>query len=356
MAVVTTISMPPMLRWALGRLPITEEEKTRLEREEFEAMGFVSNIERMLVAVDASPSGQLASRLAGLLAGARHLATTVIHFDYEFAGVLREGKRQAERTKAVVKENVEEGDDAGAEETAIPLAAITTRIEKPDEEVIAAEAQKGYGFLVIGREPASEGPLFHQQITASAAEFAGPFAIAIARRTDRTETGGSRLNILVPVTGTATSRHGAEFAIALAQASRGSVTALHFAPRSIEPRSPKSWQRQVGRAMAPMSGADAVIREIVRLGDPYGIAVKGAVLSAGEFHQAILRQVQVGRHNLIVMGVNTRPGEQLSFGQTAAALLDKADCSLMFVVSEKPTSLPAAQTTENIANYQKSAA
>jgi hypothetical protein len=52
-----------MLRWALGRLAASPDEKARLEREEFEAKGFVSNIERMLVAVDASPSGRFASRL-----------------------------------------------------------------------------------------------------------------------------------------------------------------------------------------------------------------------------------------------------------------------------------------------------
>jgi hypothetical protein len=74
MAVVTTMSMPPMLRWALGRLPMSPEEAARLEREEFEAKGFVPHIERLLVAVDASPSGQFASRLVGLLAGASVLS------------------------------------------------------------------------------------------------------------------------------------------------------------------------------------------------------------------------------------------------------------------------------------------
>src|ERR1700730_17280244 len=91
MAVVTTTSMPPMLRWALGRLPMSPEEAARLKREEFEARGFVPNIERLLVTVDASPSGQVASRLGGLLAGARRIPTTVIHFDYETAGSLRDG-------------------------------------------------------------------------------------------------------------------------------------------------------------------------------------------------------------------------------------------------------------------------
>ena len=36
MAVITTIAMPPTLRWALGRIPMRKEEKQRLEREEQE--------------------------------------------------------------------------------------------------------------------------------------------------------------------------------------------------------------------------------------------------------------------------------------------------------------------------------
>jgi nucleotide-binding universal stress UspA family protein len=253
-----------MLRWALARLPMTPEEAARLEREEFEARGFVPKIERLLVAVDASPSGQFASRLVGLIAGARRIPTTVIHFDYETAGSLREGSRQAERTKTVVKDSAKEGDEAGAAELGTDPVEITTRVEKPSEEAIVAEARKGYGLLFIGREPASEGDTFHEQITRSAVRFAGPFAIAIARGIDRQEMIGTRLSVLVPVTGTPVSRQGAELAIALAQASQGSVTALHVDSGQ---RRPRSWRRQVGVALAPRSSADAIIREIVRLGD-----------------------------------------------------------------------------------------
>ena len=42
MAVVTTMVMPPTLRWALSRLPMRKDEKQRLEREEMEEKGFVS--------------------------------------------------------------------------------------------------------------------------------------------------------------------------------------------------------------------------------------------------------------------------------------------------------------------------
>jgi hypothetical protein len=54
MAIITTLGMPPMLRWSLARLPLSESERERLDREEFDARGFVVNIERLLLAVDES--------------------------------------------------------------------------------------------------------------------------------------------------------------------------------------------------------------------------------------------------------------------------------------------------------------
>src|SRR5271166_1052959 len=44
MAIVTTMAMPPTLRWALSRLPLQDEEQARLEREAFEAKGFITNV------------------------------------------------------------------------------------------------------------------------------------------------------------------------------------------------------------------------------------------------------------------------------------------------------------------------
>jgi Kef-type K+ transport system membrane component KefB/nucleotide-binding universal stress UspA family protein len=333
MAVVTTMSMPPMLRWALARLPIRAEEQARLEREELEARGFISKLERLLVAVDASPSGQLASRLAGLLAGARRLPTTVLHLDYATANSLPDGPRQAELTEAAVKKGAEAGDQAGPAEAKSDPVEITARAEKPSDEVILAEAKKGYDLLFIGREPASEGDSFHEQITRSAVGFNGAFAIAIARGEHRQDPIGTPLDILVPVTGTAVSRQGAELAIALAQVSRSSVTALHVVG---DQRRLRTWRRRVGAAIARSSSADAIIREIIQHGDPYGVAVKGVVRRLNTTGDAILRQIKTGGHNLLVMGVSTRPGDQLFFGQVAAELLDRAECSILFVASDPP--------------------
>src|SRR5665647_3259957 len=79
LSLLTTMAMPPTLRWALARIPMRKEEKQRLEREAMEAKGFVPNLERILIAVDDSPNGKFASRLAGMLAGTRGMPTTVLH-------------------------------------------------------------------------------------------------------------------------------------------------------------------------------------------------------------------------------------------------------------------------------------
>ena len=134
MAVVTTMSMPPLLRWSLGRLQLTTEEAARLDKEAFEAQGFVANIERLLVAVDASPSGQFASRLVGLLAGSRHIPTTVIHFDYEQGAAPQVGAEQALRTRSMIEASASRGDETAIPELGTDRVEITTRVHKAGRE------------------------------------------------------------------------------------------------------------------------------------------------------------------------------------------------------------------------------
>jgi Kef-type K+ transport system membrane component KefB/nucleotide-binding universal stress UspA family protein len=340
MAVVTTMVMPPMLRWALKRLPMSTEEKSRLEREEFEARGFFAQVERLLVAVDASPSGQFASRLVGLLAGVRRIATTVLHVDDTAASTPDASQLEALRSTAALKAGVVAGDKA-ASTVGDEIDVLTRADTKQDSEAaILAEAKKGYGLLVIGREPAAEGGTLDARITRSAVGFAGAFAVALARGSHRIDMQGGPLSILVAVTGTRASRHGAELAVALAQASHGSVTAVHLASKGAQT---VPWRQRFGRALAPRNNAAAVIREIVEIGEHYGIVVAGEIQNHGDAANAILQTAQSGGHDLLVMGVSPRAGDGLWFGAVPAEVLAKAKCSLLFVSSDAaPSSVTAA--------------
>jgi Kef-type K+ transport system membrane component KefB/nucleotide-binding universal stress UspA family protein len=335
MAVVTTMAMPPMLRWALAGLPFAPEEESRLEREAIEARGFVTSMERLLVAVDESATGSFASRLVGLLAGAGSLPITVLHV--EAAKVGDRGRSSAPTTKieSVVKAAAEEAMPEGlASEAALSSPDITTRLGSgPIEQTIASEARKGYDLLVIGTEPtmAADGE-FADGVARLAAEFNGPFAVAAARGPHREDPIAPELRILVPVTGTGFSRRGAEVALALARAGRGSVLALHVATAAA--RRP-AWQRRFGAAwtVGTRDNEKATLRDIVRLGEQLGVSVRTAARRHAAAEEAILRQQRIGKHNLIVMGVSPRAGSNLFFGSAPAAVLARSDCSILFVSS-----------------------
>jgi Kef-type K+ transport system membrane component KefB/nucleotide-binding universal stress UspA family protein len=349
MAVVTTMAMPPMLRWAFGRLPLSEEERTRLEREEFEARAFLPRIERLLVAVDDSASGSFASHLAGLLAAARRTPTTVLHLDARRTDAEQQA-RHAERSGALVEAAAAAGAAASAASRvpAPPVASnpidVTTRTGTlaTAQSTVAAEAHKGYGLLLIGCEPAAVAAGFAPLITQTAQGFPGPFAIAIARGQQRTSA-AAPLRVLVTVSGIRVSRQGAEVAIALAHASRGSVTALYVGA----PRAGSVWRLQFGEALAPRGYADAVVREVIEMGEHYGIEVRARIRPSGNLRSAVLRELARGPYNLLVMGVSPGPGAQLFLGETAAEMLAKVGTSLLFV---SPEPVPGAEAEKPSAN------
>src|SRR6202035_3545891 len=78
MAFVTTMGMPPMLRWSLARVPLGKAERERLEREEVEAKGVVAKLGRLLLGVGDSPHGKFTSHIAGLIASRGGLPTTIL--------------------------------------------------------------------------------------------------------------------------------------------------------------------------------------------------------------------------------------------------------------------------------------
>ena len=259
MALVTTLAMPAMLRWALARLPLGAEEKARLEREAVETRGFVPNLERLLVAVDASASGRFASRLAGLLASTRRMPITALRAKAEQARTV--GANETDTVELIVKATARlvEEEGAGSDAAGPAEVAVTMRQHnEPMEQAVSREAKKGYGLLVIGIEPSiSNGGEFHESIARLATDFSGPFAIVVARGAHRADPLGIDLDILVPVTGTSFSRRGAEVALALARAGNGSITALHV----VTATNPKRfWRRGFGAQWITRTNEEAILR------------------------------------------------------------------------------------------------
>ena len=342
MAVVTTLAMPPMLRWALMRLPLRKKERVRLEREKLDAKGFVINLERLLLAADESTNGKIAARLAGAIAGSGGKPTTVLALsngrrDKKPAGA--ENSEDAAVAKKDGENSVQEVKDAAETVTTLEAhpdaekpgtVAVTRRQqESTGAEAVAGEARKGYDLLVVGiaktRNPKGG---FSKDVSRITEGFDGPLAIVDAHsaRVDRAADRYGK--ILIPVNGTDVSRRAVEVGLTLARASDAQVTALYITRANAD----GGGRNSASRRRAMRRNELAVFKDIGALGDRYDVDVRSTTRANMAPDEAILRESKRG-YDLIVLGVSRRPGDTLFFGNTAATVLDHSETSNLFVAT-----------------------
>jgi len=160
---------------------------------------------------------------------------------------------------------------------------------------------------------------FHDDVTKLAAGYEGPLIVADAREEHRKHPLHGTVSILVPVNGTEVSRRAAEVAITLARATKAPLTALYVASGSRNNRSRRN--------------EEAILKDIVNLAESYELDLRTAVRTDLAPEDAIVKEADRRKHNVIVIGVGRRPGETLYFGDTAAALLENSKQSLVFVAT-----------------------
>jgi len=353
MAVITTMAMPPMLRTALKNLPMSKEEETRIAREAMDQKGFLPGLERLLLAVDQSPVGRMAARLAGLIAGGQGMPVTILKLksaqaaaernEAAAAKIAAEGEADEERPPAHVRQDqakdmtqkdlagAQSRVESGAELKADPLARevkagakrsaakVKADEAEPDPEkvhltarvpldapadVVKDEARKGYDMMFIGlQDSVEEDGGFIPAVTELAAGFEGPLAL-FANEADGALTSRSRL--LVPVNGSPQSRRGAEIAFAVARAT-GALVHILFVSQTDGSRRTRLREERV-------------LKDMAELGERYDVDVTTRISARSAAPEAILKE---GRRNfaMIVMGVSARPGEELFFGNTATQVL-----------------------------------
>jgi nucleotide-binding universal stress UspA family protein len=179
-------------------------------------------------------------------------------------------------------------------------------------------------LLVIGIENtrAPEGDLT-KELTRIADGFEGALAV-VAAHGPQIARGPSK--ILVPVNGTEASRRAAEIALVVARSNGARVTALYVTSGPQNSRASR-------RGSATRRNEEAVLKEVTELADRYDTEVRTDMHVDVAAKDALLKEAQRGRYDLIILGVTRRPGETLSFGNTAAAVLESSDMSILFVAS-----------------------
>ncbi|HVX80762.1 MAG TPA: cation:proton antiporter [Devosiaceae bacterium] len=337
MAIVTTLAMPPTLRWALARLPIKKEEKDRLAREEFEEESLVSQLERILLVADDSRSGKLAGVLAGLLGGLRNMPVTVLdpstaserltprtRLRKEAAAGNGSGSEEDEEVEAPTAQVKAASEEAIAEakkedETREATIHVEKRVEMEDLFAAIGDAlDKGHDLMFFGIEPlAGEGGTYSRE-SVKALDVFRQNAALVSARGGLARKADARLRILVPVTGDARSLRAVELASLLAKAGGGAVAAIYH-PTEDDAARPNH--------------REALFEHVREIGKHFEIEVRTLVGSGASRELSILAVARRGRYNLLLLGVGRRAGDTLSLGTLADVLVETSDRSLLFFVT-----------------------
>lgn len=325
MAVVTTMIMPPTLRWMMARVPVREEETRRLDKEEAESRQTLPHMERALVHVDASPNGELMASLAGLFAARQRVLTTLLEATRD-SGNKDAALPGRERWLVAAWSTRQNGQEASPAKpsgaaAASPYELVQARAAQGD--TIVKEIAKGYDIALvgIGQPLSASGPRFEEPLHGLMGAFDGPIAL-VMNAAARAITPGVPLKILAPTDGRADTRLAVEMALTLAGATRGTLTALHvFDPRE---------NTLISGGRTRRAGMSVLV-EAHRLGKRGGVAVKGLTATNLRADIEIRRAVRRGEYDLVVLGASLRHGEAKFLGTRMLALVQTLPVPVLLV-------------------------
>ena len=113
--------------------------------------------------------------------------------------------------------------------------------------------------------------------------------------------------------------------MALARNAGCRISAVHVASEAVE--SASAGRRGMPRRLQQ----ERILKETVALAERYDTDLRTAIRTGASPEEAILREAEFGGHDLIVLGVNRRPGEVLFFGEVVQAVVNRAKASVLLV-------------------------
>jgi len=312
-AIGTSLMAPPLLGWSLAKVPERLGDAERTERQRILAKLPLSREGAKLLVLDAGgPHAQMATHLAAALGNHHEASITIFQ-----AGLSTMSKdRQSELTERFSKLK------AIAELCGARNVHQRVVTGESVADLILQESRRGYDAIFAGashlnRRDRLSGDIIREILR----EASAPVIIA---RSYHESIPFER--ILVPTTGAPYSRVGLALAMLYAQSIETKVTALHVM------ETPTLFQG-IFNLRQPAPGRE-IVGDIDNLSKHLNLAVNTEIGSASKPEKAILRAVDSGHHDLLLLGVLYRSVDQrIYFGPKVERILRDAQCSVAIAVS-----------------------
>jgi K+:H+ antiporter len=317
-AVITSVTTPPLLNWALSGVSRRPGDAERAERDRILArLPLRTAGAKLLVLSGGGPHAELAVHLAATLGKSSDASIAVFHaaagknngrtdFDAEFA-----------RLKQIA--------------TAAGAANVYSRAGSGDSivEAILQESERGYDAIFAGASHLhGHAALGGEVLRGLLSEVRAPVVIA--------SNAGAAVplrKLLVPISGASFARLGAAVGMLYAHAAGADTTALYVRQRSI-----LDWRTLASGAAENGEGEDA-LGEIRQLAEQLKLKVATRIDTGVNAESVILRTLKEGAFDLLMMGALFRSAEErLYFGSRVDQILRRAGCAVAVVVAPEQSS------------------
>jgi Kef-type K+ transport system membrane component KefB/nucleotide-binding universal stress UspA family protein len=375
-AVATSLMAPPLLRWTLHRVEMSEEEKGRLQDAERRRESFIPNLKRVLIPMSGDPSSKAAERLASLMLGDEDVEVTTLQLRIapEDEGPARHEEEGAPVTEAGDETPPVEARAEPSAEAPVEPRLVVRHVGGLPSEAVIAEAEKGYDLVVLGAEhlaaharpnggngtarfsaerlrrlirldadpevpdggsdqdePPPAGPLFDEFVDRVIKGAPCPVLIlsADSGSLDWANDHDALDHILLPVWGSASDQFGAEIAFSIAKGRDAKVHVMHAHPKpSRRPRGGELNSAHIG---------EELVRRIAQIGDSVGATVETEVAVADRPEQAIVERARRDI-DLIVLETARSPVTQRAFlGHHVDHVLHHAPCAVALIAFKAGT-------------------
>jgi K+:H+ antiporter len=316
-AVMTSVTAPPLLNWALSGVRRRPRDTERAERDRIlSRLPLRTAGAKLLVLSGGGPHAELAAHLAATLGKSSDASVTVFHaaagdsngrvgaaaaFDAQFA-----------RLKQIA--------------TAAGAAHVYQRTGGGDSiiEAILQESERGYDAIFAGASQLhGRAVLGGELLRGLLAAVRAPVVIA--------SNAGAAMpmrKLLVPVSGASFARLGAAVAMLYAHGAGAETTALYVRQRSI-----LDW-RTLAAGAAPGSEGEEAVGEIRELARQLELRVTTRIETGVNAESVILRTIKEGEFDLLMIGALFRSAEErLYFGSRVDQILRRAGCAVAVVVA-----------------------
>lgn len=337
-AIVTSLMAPPLLRWTLQRVPITDVERHRLEADERRRTSFLGNVHRVLLPTRGGLNSQIAARLVRLIIGDDDVEVTTMSVVDEPQPAVVGARPGSAVAQSAVVDAEETLDRVDRQLTDLPSRNRRRVVQPPtgDGDVVGAiltQARRGYDLLALGAtesgERNSDDPLFGTTIDRLIQDTPCPVLVVSHRNGVPIEVEQLPIRrILLPTTGTEAGRRAAEVAFALARDRDAIVEVLHVVERGPHV-DPLHGTVDLGSALE--IGRELVNRE-AELARDLGAAVHTRIEVSDRPEQGIIETIDELGIDLVVLSSNLRPVSQRAFfGHRVDHVLRSTTCPVVIV-------------------------